>query len=185
MHKFNLGLALSLTSLFLLPVIPVVGIETKSPRTFFSKSPRLLDVITTFKGARVGFPTYYYTIDLPSQSGEPLQTISIHQRQGFETIKYYPDQTIAFQGTPNHREQALTVKESQWDKTTETITVTLDPPVSPGTTFTVGLKSIRNPQYGGTYLFGVTVFPQGDDPLHLYLGSGRLYFRGSDSGDFD
>ena len=185
MPKFRLGLAASITSLALLLVVPVLALETKSDRTFFRKSPRLLDVITTFRGARIGFPTYYYTIELPDQSGEPLKTIVIRQRQGFESIDYYPDKTIAFQGTPDHRGNPLALQDSQWDKQTETMTITLDPPVSPGTVFTVGLKPIRNPEYGGIYLFGVTVFPPGDNPLHLYLGSGRLDFYGSDSGDFD
>ena len=65
------------------------------------------------------------------------------------------------------------------------MTITFNPPVSPGTRFTVGLKAKQNPDHGGTYLFGVTVFPPGNNPRELYLGSGRLYFDGTDSGDYD
>ncbi|MEA5509222.1 DUF2808 domain-containing protein [Crocosphaera sp. UHCC 0190] len=185
MNKFILGMTLSLGLFISLIPYPSLGIEQKSERTFFRKSPRLLDVITTFKGARITIPTYYYTINLPDQSGESLQKITIQKRQGFEIIEYYPNRTIAFQGTPDDRGQPLTVKESIWDETTETMTVILSPPVPPGTTFTVGLKAIRNPEHGGIYLFGVNVFPSGENPMNLYLGSGRLDFYGSDSGSFD
>lgn len=162
-----------------------LALETKQSISYFSRSPRLVDLITTYRGARVGSPTYYYTIDLPNQSGEPLKTIIINQRQGFEEIDYYPNKTIAFQGTPNHRGQALTVEATTWDKTTDTMTITFNPPVSPGTLFTLGVKAKHNPQYGGIYLFGVTAFPAGNNPIALYLGSGRLHFDGNDSGDFD
>ncbi|MGB5593760.1 MAG: DUF2808 domain-containing protein [Crocosphaera sp.] len=185
MNKLFLGISVSLISIFAGLYPAVLGQEIKETRTYFSRSPRLLDVITTYRGARIGRPTYYYTIDLPNQSGEPLQTITINKRQGFEEIEYYPDKTVAFQGTPEHRGNPLTVEETTWDQTTETMTITLDPPVSPGTIFTVGLKAKKNPEYGGIYLFGVTVFPPGNNPMDLYLGSGRLYFEGNDSGDFD
>ncbi|MEA5533938.1 DUF2808 domain-containing protein [Crocosphaera sp. XPORK-15E] len=185
MSKFIIGITLSLGMFMSLMAYPSLGIEQKSERTFFSKSPRLLDVITTFKGARITIPTYYYTIDLPAQSGESLQKITIQKRQGFEIIEYYPNRTIAFKGTPDDRGETLTVKESHWDETTETMTVILSPPVPPGTIFTVGLKAIKNPEHGGIYLFGVNVFPSGDNPMNLYLGSGRLDFYGGDSGDFN
>jgi hypothetical protein len=185
MNKLFLVISVSLFSLVTGLSPMTLALENKEIKTYFSRSPRLLDVITTYRGARIRTPTYYYTIDLPNESGQPLQTITINKRQGFEVIDYYPERTFAFQGTPNHRGKPLPVGETTWDETTETMTIILDPPVSPGTTFTVGLKAKQNPQYGGNYLFGVTVFPPGNNPMDLYLGSGKLYFYGSDGGDFD
>ncbi|WP_009546545.1 DUF2808 domain-containing protein [Crocosphaera subtropica] len=184
MNKLLWGICIGLVGISA-GLSPIIAEEKKSSISYFSRSPRLINVMTTYRGARVGSPRYYYTIELPDESGEALKTITINKRQGFEEIDYYPKATIAFQGTPNHRENALTIEESTWDKTTETMTITFDPPVSPGTTFTVGLKAKQNPDHGGTYLFGVTVFPDGNNPRDLYLGSGRLYFEGTDSGDYD
>ena len=185
MNKQFWGVTISLVSVLagLSPVI--LAKEHKSSISYFSRSPRLINVMTTYRGARVRRPRYYYTIDLPNGSGNSLKTITINQRQGSEEIDYYPQDTIAFQGTPNHRENPLTIAETTWDKTTETMTITFDPPVSPGTTFTIGLKAKKNPEYGGIYLFGVTAFPAGNNPRPLYLGSGRLHFDGTDDGDFD
>lgn len=177
---FSVGLVTMVASL-----PPIIAQENTSSISYFSRSPRLLNVMTTYRGARVGRPRYYYTIELPKGSGEPLKTITINKRQGFEEIDYYPQDTIAFQGTPNHRDNTITIEESTWDETTETMTITFDPPVSPGTTFTIGLKAKQNPSHGGTYLFGVTAFPAGNNPRDLYLGNGRLYFDGTDEGDFD
>ncbi len=185
MNKLFWGFTIGLVAVFASLSPGILAKETKSSLTYFSRSPRLINVMTTYRGARVGSPRYYYTIDLPSASGEPLKTIIIRKRQGFEEIDYYPKETIAFQGTPHHRENPLTIEETIWDKETETMTITFNPPVSPGTRFTVGLKAKQNPEHGGTYLFGVTVFPAGNNPRELYLGSGRLYFDGTDSGDFD
>ncbi|MEL4894109.1 DUF2808 domain-containing protein [Crocosphaera sp. Alani8] len=179
--SITIGLVGGLTSLS--PVI--LAQENKASISYFTRSPRLVNVITTYSGARIRRPRYYYTINLPKGSGQPLKTISINQRQGFEEIDYYAQETIAFQGTPNHRENPLTIAESTWDKNTETMTIIFNPPVSPGTTFTVGVMAKRNPSHGGNYLFGVTAFPAGNNPRELYLGSGRLYFEGNDDGDFD
>ena len=178
---FTIGLASILGSLY--PVM--LAAQNKASISYFSRSPRLINVMTTYRGARVHRPRYYYTIDLPNGIGKPLKKITINQRQGFEEIDYYPQDTIAFQGTPHHRENPITIEESTWDKQTETMTIIFEPPVSPATRFTVGLKAKRNPDHGGIYLFGVTAFPAGNNPRELYLGTGRLHFYGSGDGDFD
>ena len=64
----------------------------------------------------------------------------------------------------------------QWNQETNSMTITFNPPISPGTTITVGLKPFQNPSVAGTYLFGVTVFPEGAIAQSMYLGVGRLHF---------
>ena len=157
---FTIGLASILGSLY--PVM--LAAQNKASISYFGRSPRLINVMTTYRGARVHRPRYYYTIDLPNGIGKPLKKITINQR---------------------HRENPITIEESTWDKQTETMTIIFEPPVSPGTRFTVGLKAKRNPDHGGIYLFGVTAFPAGNNPRELYLGTGRLHFYGSGDGDFD
>ncbi len=39
------------------------------------------------------------------------------------------------------------------------------------------VKPKRNPQTVGVYLFGVTVYPEGEDSLGIYLGPGRLHIH--------
>lgn len=181
-NKLLISLSLSLATLLTLVSYPSMSGELNNGRTFFNQSPRLLNVMTTFQGIRIPFPSYYYTIELPAQSGESLQRVMINKRQGSDTIHYNTDQTIAFEGTQDSRGDSIKVKDTQWDENSETLTITLDTPVSPGKVFTIGLKPKKNPEFSGIYLFGVTVFPVGNNPMHLYLGNGQLHFYGSEGG---
>ncbi len=142
----------------------------------FEKSPRLIEATTTFKETDVWGATYYFTLEVPEDAGEPLGQVTINQRQGFEDIDFDLDDSRAFEGTRWNKGERLTLKEVTEDKETKTISATFDPPVMPGKTVTIGLRSVRNPGTGGVYLFGVTAFPVGEKPYGLYLGVGRLHF---------
>jgi hypothetical protein len=54
--------------------------------------------------------------------------------------------------------------------------VQFDPPVAPGTTVRVSIPAIANPQSGGTYLFGVTAFPAGENSSGQFLGYSQIRF---------
>ncbi len=141
----------------------------------FDQSPRLIDAYTTFSGIRIRQAKYYFDIELPENVGEPLEKIVIQQRQGADKIRFRIDETRAYLSTHDRKEQELAIAATQ-DEETKAITVTLEDPVPPGSIITVGLKPRRNPDFGGVYLFGVTVFPAGEQANSLYLGAGRLNF---------
>jgi Protein of unknown function (DUF2808) len=150
-------------------------------RVVFDKSPRLLDAVTTFNNVRVWGATYYFTVELPKEAGEAIEKVVISQRQGSEDIEFLLDKTIAVEGSYNHKGKQINLRRVTRDEETKEITVILDSPISPGTTFSIGLKPKINPFYSGIYLFGVTVFPLGEKPSPLYLGVGRLdFFSGGD-----
>lgn len=151
----------------------------------FSQSPRLVNATTTFDNVNVPAAKYYFTIALPADVDEPLSTVSIQQRSGADDVRFLVDRTFAFIGTPNSDRESVNVQAASVDgEEARTISISFDPPISPGSTITVGLRPRRNPRIPGTYLFGVTAFPQGEKPLGLYLGPGRLQFRSNDR-DFD
>jgi len=173
--NFGLGLTLSIA----LGIIPGVTAQEQpqQPAIFFLRSPRLLDAMTTFFEVSVWSAIYYFTLELPSDIGQPLGRVTIHQRQGFEQIGFDLSQTLAFIGTPDNRGQPIVVTPS-WDETTQTVAIALDLPVPVGSIVTVGIKPWRNPDYSGIYLFGVSAYPPGDS-RGLYLGVGHLqFFRG-------
>ena len=64
-------------------------------------------------------------------------------------------------------------------KTTETneVTVVFDEVIQPGNTVRVALKALSNPDIGGIYLFGVTIFPEDQTSDGLYLGNARFHFN--------
>jgi hypothetical protein len=185
MLKIALILLSILTSqVFVYPraIAATTAISQSQAKSFFRKSPRLLNAVTTFDGVRVWGATYYFTIAIPVDAGESLQKVVINQRQGLDEIAFNLDKTVAYLGTHRHKQEQLTIKNVIQDEETKAISITFATPIPPGTTFTVGLKPKRNPDYGGVYLFGVTAFPRGQNPYGLYLGPGRLHFyRGNDS----
>lgn len=156
--------------------LPSFAGQLANEQTFFDKTPLLLEASTTYKEIWVGAAKYYFTVSLPSNAGEPLRQIVIQQKPSPDMLDFYPDQTFAFVGTRDNRGNALTLQSSQWNPDNNTMTVTFAPPVSTGTTVTVGLKPYRNPSVSGVYLFGVTAVPDGAIAAPMYLGVGRLQF---------
>lgn len=170
------GLSLLLT---IAPGI-IPGVVAQEPSVFFLRSPRLTNAMTTYPEVRVWSAVYYFTLELPSDIGQPLGKVTIHQREGFQPIAFDLSYTVAFIGTPDDRGQALPVTPS-WDEATQTLSIILNPPVPPGSTVTVGIKPWQNPDFGGIYLYGVTAYPPGEKTQGLYLGVGRLqFYQGSD-----
>ena len=170
-------------SLWGVAVSPTQAIQLADGRVSFEKPPSLVKTTTTYNDTSVLGATYYFTLELPENAGEPLQRVTIHQRQGVDDIRFKLEDTRAFEGTPRHKGERLTVTEVTKDSQTKTISVVFNPPVTPGKTFTIGLRPVRNPETGGAYIFGVTAFPAGEKPYGLYLGVGRLQFYDND-GDF-
>jgi Protein of unknown function (DUF2808) len=145
-------------------------------RIFFDRSPRLLDATTPYNQTRIRNVPYYFTVEIPENVGKPLGKILIQQRQGLANIQFRLSETTAFVGTSSDRGEPLSIGEVAIDAQTGGVSVTFDPPVSPGQTITISLVAAMNPSQSGVYLFGVTAFPAGDEVLSLYLGPGRLQF---------
>jgi hypothetical protein len=143
-------------------------------RTFFERSPTLVNFSATFQSVRTWGAKYYLTINLPPDLGEPLGKVTIQQQTSIQTINFLLDQTFAFVGTREQQGQRLTLQSVTVDPDTNTITVIFDPPVPPNNTISIGLKPVQNPDYGGIYQFGITAYPPGENSLGLYLGVGRL-----------
>lgn len=158
------------------------AISQAQTQSFFRKSPRLLDAFTTYNAVRVWSATYYFDLVIPTDAGASLQTVVINQRTAIDEIDFKLDKTVAYFGEHNHKQEELAIKNISQDEHTKAIKIQFSNPITPGKNFTVGLKPKRNPDTEGEYLFGVTVFPVGNNPHGLYLGPGRLYFyRGNDS----
>ncbi len=156
---------------------PALAVEFPDGRTAFSgDSPRLESVTTTVNDTSARSARYYVTLTLPAGSEEPLQQVAIAQRRGEQAIEFDLADTIAFVGTRAQRGRALAIADLTYDTDRATLRLQFVEPIAPGTTFSLGLWPRRNPRWGGVYSFGVTVFPAGDQPQPLYLGSGRLQF---------
>lgn len=147
--------------------------------SYFLKSPRLIDAVTTFRNRRA-IATYYFTIKIPEDAGNSLKSVTINQQKNSEIIKFFPEKTKAFLG--ENKEEIISVNVSLTrNEEKNDIKIVFPESIKPGKTLIIGLRA-RNPLYGGIYQFGVTVYPQGNNPQPLYLGIGRIHFNSS--GDY-
>ena len=154
------------------------AVRLRNGQTFFDYPPRLLRATTSSVAASMSGVTYYFTLCVPEHAGEPLQAVTITQRENRDTVVFQPSENRAFAGNRSRRGPALSLASiggSQPSKSQEE-TVVFDPPVPPGTTVTIALKPKRNPDWGGIYLFGVTAYPAGENSSGQFLGYGRLTF---------
>lgn len=179
LFKF-IGTGLISCVLFLGSYPMTAAMPSAEQRSFFRQSPSLLNATTTFSSVRAWGATYYFTIQLPQDAGNSLGKIAIAQREAPDDISFYLDRTVAFEGTHRRKGETINIKSVTQDEETGAIVVDFASPIPAGTTVTIGLKPKRNPDYSGTYLFGVTAVPAGENPYSLYLGVGRLtFYRGS------
>lgn len=172
-----LGTTLTLFAGAIAPQI-AQAVQLRDGTVYFVQPPDLVAATTTFKGVSAWGATYYFTINVPANAGEPLQRVTIAQRDGSDNIRFKLDDSRAFEGTRDRRGEKLTLGEVIRDR--ETVTVNFNPPVTPGKTITIGLRPVRNPLFSGVYLFGVTAFPPGEKAHGQFLGFGRFHFYGDD-----
>lgn len=155
---------------------PSRAIQLRDGTVYFAQPPRLVSAVTTYNDVYVWSATFYFTVSLPENAGEPLQKITINQREGVDYVRFRLKDSFAFEGSRSAKGQRLGLKDATSDRKTQTVSLTFDPAVSPGTTITIGLKPVQNPTVAGVYLFGVTAFPAGEKSHGQFLGFGRLHF---------
>lgn len=159
------------------------AVQLSDGKVYFVQPPRLLDASATQTQTSDSSSTYYFTLSVPEDAGEPLQRVAIAQQNGgnaFRSVDYDLNDSRAFTGTRRNRGEAVPVRETTYDPDTETVSVVFEQPVPPGTTVTIGLRPDRNPDQDGLYLFGVTAYPAGESAYGQFLGYGRLQFYSPD-----
>ena len=152
------------------------AIALRDGTVYFEQPPRLLEAVTTQNTAYVWGATYYFTVRLPENAGEPLQQVTINQHDGIEYVRFKLEDTEAFEGTYRQKGAELNLAEVKSDRQTRSVAIAFSPPVPPGTTITIALYPRRNPESSGIYQFGVTAFPPGEKSHGQFLGFGRLHF---------
>lgn len=182
-----LGLAIAVTIggtlLHNFSPLPVQAVQLRDGKVYFVNPPSLVSAATTERRTSDSSASYYFTLSIPSDAGEPLQQVDIAQRDGStrsRLVQFDAADSRAFVGTRRDRSDDLTLGENRFDRDTQTLSIVFDPPVPPGTTVTLQLQPKRNPLQDGIYLFGVTAYPLGADAYGQFLGYGRLQFDGSD-----
>ncbi len=169
---FILSMALPLTAL----IQPAHSVEFPNGETAFNSPPVLVNASPSFNQRSVA-STYYFTITVPENAGEPLQALRIQQVENAEVIDFVVQESRAFHGTQRALGAAIPLASVGGEAPAPgEATLVFDQPVAPGSTITIALHAKRNPTDGGVYLFGVTAFPKGERGRGQFLGVSRLHF---------
>ena len=143
-------------------------------RTYFSRPPWSVDLISYYTTVWQPFAEYYFTVELDPAAGASLGELVITQTRGVD--RWFPfnvEASRAFLGRPRQEGSAVPV-QVRFDQAERTFRVVFPQPVQPGNTVTLMLKPWSNPSLADTYMFQVTAFPSGPDPSPAPLGYGTL-----------
>jgi hypothetical protein len=168
---YILGIALTL---FSIPIAAGEAVKLRDGKTYFAQPPTLIDAFTFQNSVNVGGAVYNFNIKVPQNAGESLQRVEIKQFRAVDDIAIDPSDV--------QTGVAISILPGNSQDKDKNISVTFNPPIRAGETINIRLRAVRNPRYGGVYLFGVTAFPQGDNPYGQFLGYGRLHFYESGDG---
>ena len=157
-----------------LTVQPTEALELPSGQRAFERSPRLIRAATSLRSENNPAAIYQFTIEVPEDAGEALKAVKISQKNKIDTIVFKDDKNRAFEGNNMAGASIPLASVGGESQPGETIVV-FEHPIEPGNTVTLAVKPKRNPSTGGVYLFGVTVYPTGENSPGLYLGSGRIH----------
>jgi hypothetical protein len=164
-------LATSLASISLV-TLPAAAVRFADGTVQFAGVPHLGKVTTTDNQAFAWGAKYLFTLQIPADASEPLGRVMLQQTEGVDEVEFNLKGTFAYLNGDRH--QSTTVETVQVKA--DTLELTFNPPISPGTTVTIGLLPYTNPRTGGVYLFGVTTAPAGEKVRSQFIGSGRLQF---------
>jgi Protein of unknown function (DUF2808) len=152
------------------------AIQLADGTVYFEKPPSLVSASTTFNTAHTWGATYYFTLSLPENAGEPLQRVTITQQEGIDSVEFDLEEGRAYEGGRRNSGPRIALGGVTQTGDKRSLDITFSPPVPPGRSVTIELKPVQNPRYGGVYLFGVTAFPAGEKSHGQFLGFGRLHF---------
>lgn len=173
-----------LTRLGLLALVPLLlplagrALELQG-KSLFVNPPWRVELIAYYNTVWDPQPEYYFTVELPADAGAPLGQLTIQQTRGSDWwFPYYIERTSAFMGRPRAEGRKLPVS-AQFEQGIRRFEIRFDPPVEPGTTFTTVLKPWNNPDQSDVYMFEVTAWPAGPNPVPSPLGYAtlRIYSR--------
>lgn len=143
-------------------------------RTYFTAPPVKVIFRNYYPYAWEAGGEYYFTVPLPVGSGEALAGLQIQQVRGVDrSFGFLVEHSRAFLGEPR-REGSPVPVEVQFDPATRLFEIRFPQPVAPGQTLTLALRPQRNPGQADTYLFAVTAFPAGPEPMATPVGFARM-----------
>lgn len=160
------------------------AVQFDDGRTMFESPPRLVSFFTYDRYTNDRDATYYVTVGVPEDAGEPLKTLQVSLREGrFTRLDYHINELEVFRGSQGDRQSPLQIEAADYEDETQRLLISLVEAVEPGQQVTFALRPVRNPSRGGVYLFDIFASPAGSDPVPQRVGIGRLNIYRPDGRD--
>lgn len=152
---------------------PAAATELRG-QTYFRTPPWKVVFRTYYSTVFERGAEYYFTIALSSEAGAGLGALEIQQTSGVDwQFGFDVSRTRAFLGEPR-REGAAVPVQASFDAESRRFRILFPQPPTPGQTVTVALRPIQNPAAADIYLFAVTAFPAGPEPVGHPVGFARM-----------
>ena len=154
------------------------AVQLGDGRIAFNNPPRMVrhSVIPSHTGARNA--SFRFAISVPENAGEPLSYVEIVPSAGPETIHFRLNNISAYEGSGIRRGAPISVVGSSLEGDSDTkagaIGVSFDPPLEPGQTATIDLRSVRNPSFGASFWYQVTAYPDRDVGVSHRMGVAKF-----------
>ncbi len=167
-----------------MPMVPRMqaqgsSLQLRNGQNFFSHPP-MLTRTNALNNSPYASGTYEFTIEVPTDAGAPLKAITIVQDENLETVQFEMSRSKAFVGghyAAGPELRLMSVGGAQ--EKPGTAVIVFDQPVQPGSTVTVAVETVANPNWASVYEFGVTAYPTGENSRGQFLGYGRINFYGA------
>lgn len=160
---------------------PATALDLGDAGVFFDHAPKLVhrDTMATYNVPNVR-STYYFTISVPEDAGEPLKAVKITQLPNYEKVEFNVAASDAYVHHQTDGAEQVALSSIGGPKQEGEVTIIFDEPIQPGDEVELGLQVEENPRFGGIYQFSVTAFPEGLYGQGLDLGVARLHFSTGD-----
>ncbi|BAD79118.1 hypothetical protein syc0928_d [Synechococcus elongatus PCC 6301] len=104
-----------------------------------------------------------------------MGSVTLQQTEGVDRFfQFRLDATRAYVGEPRNFGKEIPVAETTFDNSQRLLSVRFAQPVAPGQQITIVVRPQLNPDTAGTYLWGITAYPAGEQPAGQFLGFGRI-----------
>lgn len=155
--------------------LPAAAVQYPDGTVAFDRPPELVEAVTRSITPELE-GDYHFTIAVPSNAGEPLEAVVISPRDHVGDISFMLDESQASLGTAFARGTSLNLANvGGAPDNPDDVLIVFEDPIMPGNIVTITLSG-RSPAYGGTYQFGVTAYPAGENTIGNFIGYGRFNF---------
>lgn len=156
--------------------LPIWAVQLGNGATAFTSPPRLVDFVTRENARARKNATYYVTVNVLPEAGEPLKTLQVSLIEGrFTRLDYRTNDIEVFGEVPGQSRIDYSVASAAYDEESQTLTIQLAEAAPPGQVLTFVLELARNPTREGVYLFEVIAAPAGEQPVSQRIGIGRIH----------